>query len=135
MLIYFTMKVLAPTRLTGNVLLVHETIDQVKKGRKAWQYNAGQRRVPQVAYDGPGFASDGQRTADNYDMYNGAPDKYNWTLVGKQELYIPYNAFELGSKERTYADILNAGHLNPEHTRYELHRVWVVDAELKDGER
>lgn len=138
MLIYFTMKVLAPTRLTGNVLLVHETIDQVKEGRKAWQYNAGQRRVrraPQVAYDGPGFASDGQRTADNYDMYNGAPDKYNWTLVGKQELYIPYNAFELGSKERKYEDILKAGHLNPEHTRYELHRVWVVDAELKDGER
>lgn len=138
MLVYFTMEVLAPSRLTGNVLLVHETIDQVKEGRKAWLYNAGQRRVrraPQVAYDGPGFAADGQRTADNYDMYNGAPDKYNWTLVGKQELYIPYNSFELGSKERKYKDLLTAGHLNPEHTRYELHRVWVVDAELKEGER
>lgn len=138
MLFYFTMKALAPARLTGNVLLVHETLDQVKEARKSWVYNAGQRRVrraPQVSYDGPGFAADGQRTSDNFDMYNGAPDKYNWNLVGKQELYIPYNSFKLGSKELKYKDILQPGHLNPEHTRYELHRVWVVDAELKEGER
>ncbi len=138
MLFYFTMKALAPARLTGNVLLVHETLDQVKEARKSWVYNAGQRRVrraPQVSYDGPGFAADGQRTSDNFDMYNGAPDKYNWNLIGKQELYIPYNAFDLASKELKYEDILQPGHLNPEHTRYELHRVWVVEAELKEGER
>jgi hypothetical protein len=74
------------------VLLVHETLDQVKEPRLAWIYNAGQRRVrraPQVSYDGPGTAADGLRTSDNLDMYNGAPDRYDWKLVGKKELYIP----------------------------------------------
>lgn len=86
-LFYFLQEVLAPARLTGTVLLVHETINQVKEGRRAWIYNAGQRRVrraPNVAYDGPGTAADGLRTSDNLDMYNGAPDKYNWELKGKK---------------------------------------------------
>ncbi|TKB57509.1 DUF1329 domain-containing protein [Ferrimonas aestuarii] len=137
-LFYYTLEVLEPSRLTGNVLLVHETMDQVKEARRAWVYNAGQRRVrraPQVAYDGPGFAADGQRTSDQLDMYNGAPDKYNWELKGKQELYIPYNAFRLANKELSYDDILLPGHLNPEHLRYELHRVWVVEGTVKDDER
>lgn len=138
MLFYYTQQVLAPARLTGNILLVHETIDQVKEPRKAWVFNAGQRRVrkaPQVAYDGPGFASEGQRTTDNFDMYNGAPDRYEWKLLGKKEIYIPYNSYKLADKTLKYKDIIQAGHLNPEFTRHELHRVWVVEATLKDGER
>ncbi|MEH6577955.1 MAG: DUF1329 domain-containing protein [Amphritea sp.] len=135
---YYTQKVKSPPRLTGNVLLVHETLDQVKQPRQAWRYNAGQRRVrraPQVAYDSPGQATDGQRTSDQLDMFNGAPDRYNWNLLGKQELYIPYNAFKLASKDHSYRDIVRPGHLNPELTRYELHRVWKVEATLKEGER
>ena len=137
-LFYFKQDVVSPARLAGNVLLVHETLDQVKEPRKAWVYNAGQRRVrraPQVAYDGPGTASDGMRTADNFDMYNGAPDRYDWKLIGKQELYIPYNSFELNSGDVKYDDIINAGHINQDLTRYELHRVWKVEATLKDGKR
>src|SRR5690554_2048028 len=79
-LFYFKQSITAPARLAGNVLLVHETLDQVAEPRRAWLYNAGQRRVrraPQVAYDGPGTAADGMRTSDNRDMYNGAPDRYN----------------------------------------------------------
>lgn len=137
-LFYFTQQVLAPARLTGNILLVHETINQVKEPRRAWLFNAGQRRVrkaPQVAYDGPGFASEGQRTTDNYDMYNGAPDRYEWKLLGRTELYIPYNSYKLADKKLKYTDIIRPGHINPELTRHELHRVWVVEATLKDGER
>jgi len=135
---YFTQKVEAPARLTGNVLLIHETINQVKQGRQAWVYNAGQRRVrraPQVAYDAPGTAADGLRTADNLDMYNGAPDRYDWKLVGKQELYIPYNNFKLAARDLKYGDIIQPGHLKSDLLRYELHRVWVVEATLKPGER
>ena len=91
-LTFFKQSVTAPARLAGNVLLVHETLDQVKEPRLAWIYNAGQRRVrraPQVAYDGPGTASDGLRTSDNFDMFSGAPDRYDWKLVGKKEMYIP----------------------------------------------
>jgi len=137
-LFYFKQQVLAPARLAGNVLLVHETLDQVKEPRLAWLYNAGQRRVrraPQVSYDGPGTASDGLRTSDNFDMYNGAPDRYDWKLVGKQELYIPYNSYKLNSKALKYDEIIRPGHLNPEHTRYELHRVWKVEATIKEGQR
>src|SRR5690554_8111524 len=70
-LFYFKQVITAPSRLAGNVLLVHETLDQVAEPRRAWLYNAGQRRVrraPQVAYDGPGTAADGMRTSDNLDM-------------------------------------------------------------------
>ncbi|MEC8988100.1 MAG: DUF1329 domain-containing protein, partial [Verrucomicrobiota bacterium] len=64
---YFEQKVTAPARLAGTILMVHETLDQVKESRRAWVYNTGQRRVrraPQVAYDNPGTASDGMRTSD-----------------------------------------------------------------------
>lgn len=135
---YFKQIVTAPARLAGNVLLVHETIDQVKEPRRAWIYNAGQRRVrraPQVGYDGPGTATDGLRTTDNFDMYNGAPDRYNWKLIGKQEMYVPYNSYKLDDKALTYADVVKPGHLASEYKRYELHRVWKVEATLKDGQR
>ncbi len=137
-LFYYKQRVTAPARLAGNVLLVHETIDQVKEPRLAWQYNAGQRRVrraPQVSYDGPGTASDGMRTADNSDMFNGSPDRYDWKLIGKKELYIPYNSYRLESPKLKYADILKPGHINQDVARYELHRVWEVEGTLKPGER
>lgn len=137
-LFYFKQKVTAPSRLAGNVLLVHETLDQIKEPRMAWLYNAGQRRVrraPQVSYDGPGTAADGLRTSDNLDMYNGAPDRYEWKLNGKKEIYISYNNYELDSPKLKYDDIIKAGHINQDLTRYELHRVWHVTATLKAGER
>ncbi|MCW3150840.1 DUF1329 domain-containing protein [Stutzerimonas stutzeri] len=137
-LLFFKQRVTAPSRLAGNVLLVHDSLDQVKDPRQAWIYNAGQRRVrraPQVAYDGPGTASDGMRTTDNFDMFSGAPDRYDWKLVGKKELYIPYNSFEIASSDLKYDDIIKAGHVNQDLARYELHRVWEIEANLKSGER
>lgn len=132
----FKQSVTEPARLAGTALLVHETMDQVKTPRQAWTYNTGQRRVrraPNVAYDAPGTASDGLRTTDDFDMFNGSPDRYTWKLVGKQELYIPYNSYKLHSKDAKYADILKPGHINPEYVRWEKHRVWVVEAALKSG--
>ncbi len=137
-LFYFKQEVTAPARLAGTVLLVHETLDQVKEPRKAWIYNAGQRRVrqaPQVSYDGPGTAADGLRTSDNLDMFNGAPDRYDWKLEGKKELYIASNAFKLDDPKLKYADIIKAGHINQDLARYELRRVWHVVATLKPGQR
>lgn len=68
-------------------------------------------------------------------MFNGAPVRYNWTLKGKQELLIPYNDYRLHSDKVKYDEILQPGHINPELVRYEKHRVWVVEANLKDGMR
>ncbi len=137
-LFFYKQSIQAPARLEGNVLLVHENIDQVAEPRAAWVYNAGQRRVrraPDVAYDGPGTGSDGLRTADDLDMYNGAPDRYDWKLIGKQEMYIGSNAYKLADKSLKYKDILKPGHTNPDLLRYELRRVWVVEATLKSGAR
>lgn len=135
-LIFFKQAVTAPARLAGTILLAQETMDQVKEPRRAWVYNAGRRRVtraPNVAYDNPGTAADGQRTSDQFDMFNGAPDRYEWTLVGKKEMLVPYNSYRLHSDKVKNTDILKPLHINPELARYELHRVWVVDAKLKPG--
>ena len=126
----------APARLAGQILLVHETVDQTKEPRSAWTYNPGQRRVrlaPNVAYDNPGTAADGLRTNDDFGMYNGATDRYDWKLVGKKELYVPYNSYRMDVPSVKYSDLLKPGHINPDLARYELHRVWVVDATLKPG--
>ena len=126
----------APPRLAGYILLVHETVNQVKEPRSAWTYNPGQRRVrlaPNVGYDNPGTAADGLRTNDDFGMYNGATDRYDWKLVGKKEMYVPYNSYRLDDPKYKYSDILKAGHINQDLARYELHRVWVVDSTLKPG--
>lgn len=137
-ILLFKQEVVSPARLAGEILLVHETLNQITEPRAAWVYNPGQRRVrraPNVSYDNPGTASDGIRTNDQFDMFNGATDRYNWKLAGKKEIYVPYNSYKLHSDSLKYKDILTPLHLNPEHLRYELHRVWVVEATLKDGAR
>ena len=128
----------SPARLAGEVLLVHETLDQSKEHRRAWIYNPGQRRVrraPNVAFDNPRTASDGLATSDQLDLFNGSPERYNWTLVGRKEILVPYNSYKLHSNQLKYSDILKPLHINQEYVRYELHRVWVVDAVLKEGTR
>ena len=137
-MVLFKQKVVAPARLAGDLLLVHETMNQAREPRRAWTYNPGQRRVrraPNVAYDNPGTTSDGLRTADQFDMFNGAVDRYDWKLVGKREMYVPYNSYKLHSDRLAFTDILKPLHVNPEHLRYELHRVWVLEATLKEGAR
>jgi hypothetical protein len=133
---YFIQETVAPARLAGEVLLVQETLDQSIENRRAWVYNPGQRRVrraPNVAFDNPGTNSDNLRTSDQFDMYNGSPERYDWTLVGKKEMLVPYNAYKLDSNTLKYTDILKKNHINPDLARYELHRVWVVDSKLKAG--
>ncbi|HEY8510088.1 MAG TPA: DUF1329 domain-containing protein [Steroidobacteraceae bacterium] len=133
---FFIQETIAPARLAGEILLVHETLDQSRENRKAWVYNPGQRRVrraPNVAFDNPGTNADNLRTSDQFDMYNGSPERYDWKLVGKREIYVPYNSYKLHSNTVKYSDILKKNHINQDLARYELHRVWVVDSTLKPG--
>lgn len=137
-LTYFLQLVQAPARLAGDVLLVHETLDQVKNPRQAWIYNPGQRRVrkaPNVGYDNPGAGTDGLRSYDMTDMFNGALDRYVWRHEGKRELLMPYNAYKMHREGTTFEEFVRPGHLNPELFRYELHRVHVITAALKPGAR
>jgi hypothetical protein len=137
-LFYFKQVVTQPARLAGTALLVKETMDQEALPRQAWTYNTGQRRVrkaPNIAFDTPGTVADGLRTTDDFDMFNGSPVRYNWELIGKKEMYIPYNDYKLHSDSLKYDQILKPGHINPDLVRWEKHRVWEVKATLKEGMR
>jgi hypothetical protein len=135
---YFYQVVESPARLAGQALLVHEALDATKSPRQAWVYNPGQRRVrkaPNVGWDNPGTASDGLRTNDMQDMFNGGMDRYTWKLVSKKEMYIPYNSYKVHAGSMNYNDLVKPGTLNPNYMRYELHRVWVVEAAIAAGKR
>jgi Protein of unknown function (DUF1329) len=135
-LAYFMRETLAAARPPGEVLLVQEPLDQRREERRAWIYNPGQRRVrraPQIAFDNPAANADNLRTNDQFDMYNGSPQRYDWKLLGKQAMYVPYNSYRLQSAQLKDSDLLHANHINQDYARYELHRVWVVDATLKPG--
>jgi hypothetical protein len=131
---YFT----EPATLRGTIFLVHEPVDQVAEQRSAWIYNAGQRRVrraPDLAYDGVNDGSEGMIVTDQVDAYNGAPDRFEWKLLGKREIYVPYNTYKLSDKTLKYKSIIGNHTINADLVRYELHRVWVVEGTLKAGQR
>ncbi|XOZ33805.1 DUF1329 domain-containing protein [Halomonadaceae bacterium KBTZ08] len=137
-LFYYLSQTTSPPRLAGGAVLIHETLNQVKEPRRAWGYNAGQRRVrraPNLAYDSPIAAADGLRTADETDLFNGALDRYNWRHRGVQQFYIPYNNYKIAQEGLSYDRILGTHHLNPDLQRWERHRVHVVEANLKPEER
>lgn len=128
----------APATLDGQVYLVHEPVDQVKASRSSWIYNAGLRRVrraPDFSYDNILDGSEGMFTTDQHWGFNGATDRYDWNLVGKKEMYVPYNTYRIGDKKLKYADILDKNTVKSDLMRYELHRVWVIEATLKADQK
>jgi hypothetical protein len=134
--IWFVAYTSAPARRAGNVVLVHETLNMAKEGRKAWTYSPGTRRVrraPNIAYDNPVTNGDGLGTSDQYDGYNGAPDRYDWTVAGKAEKLSQQNNYQ--AVLTPYEELLQAGHANQDVMRYEMRRQWVVEGNLKGDAR
>jgi len=134
--IYFVAHTSAPARFAGNVVLVHETLNMAKEGRKAWTYSPGTRRVrraPNIAYDNPMTNGDGMGTSDQYDGYNGAPDRYDWRVVGKQAKLSQQNNYR--AILTPYDSLLQQGHTNPDAHRYEVRRQWVIEGNLKSTAR
>ncbi len=133
---YVHVEVIEPQRSKGQIVIVHEALDQVTNERQAWAYMPGSRRVrraPTVGFDtpdGPG----GLVTVDDALGFNGAMYKYDWKLIGKKEIYIPYHNYKF-DLEKSYDKLLMLGHVNPDFMRYELHRVWIVEANLKPDTR
>ncbi|MFC5698390.1 DUF1329 domain-containing protein [Pseudomonas sp. GCM10022186] len=126
-----------PARRAGEAILVQDAVNPLKQPRRGWQYLPGQRRVklaPDIAYDTPNPGSSGSSTYDDAWVFNGALDRYDFKLLGKKEMYVPYNTYKLNYHEKA-ADITTPNHVNPDLVRWELHRVWVVEATLKPGKR
>lgn len=118
--------------------MIHESLQPLRKPRQAWIYLAGERRMrrtPSTAYDSPLFNSEGIRVADEIDIFNGSLDRYDWELVGKREMLIPYNNQALRYNRCDNIQNLQPNHLSPKMMRFEKHRVWVVDARLKENQR
>lgn len=131
-------KTLAPASLTGRGTLVLEPIDQTRDPRKVWLYTPGLRQLVLQANYGyalPAPNTDALRTVDQFELFSGPTDRYDWTLLGKREMYIPYNAYRVHSDAVPVKRIVGRNHLDPDLLRYELHRVWVVEAVLKAGEK
>jgi len=127
---------LDPPQLAGTLYLLWEPINPVVESRASWSLDPNTlrlRREPYRGYDEYEPSTGGLRTSDEYDGWNGAPDRYNWRLVGKRETFIAYNSYRLSDKKLKYADIVKPSNPNPDFLRYELHRVWVVEATLRPG--
>lgn len=127
--------VASPARDAGEGTLAIEYLNSVEKPRKAWTYDPGERRArraPNLAFDTPERP---MNVIDDYDMFSGSPERYSWTLLGKQEIYVPYNNNGLNSINHSVEKVFAAPVINPELTRYELHRVWVIEANVKPDSR
>lgn len=125
----------SPPARNGEILLVHYFLGN--KANNGWMYFPGQRRVrrlPALEYDNPVPGFENLETADQYPMFAGALDRYDWKLVGKQEMYIPYNNYKFVSK-RKMSEVYQGLYPNRDLMRYELHRVWKIEATVKPGMR
>jgi hypothetical protein len=137
---FYALKVyyVGPARHVGESFLIIDPIDSYAQSRKAWQYLPGQRRTklaPDLSFDTPFSAFGGQITWDDLFLFSGSMERYNFKIIGKKEVYLPYNDYKMLYWSDIEKDLLKANHVNPDLVRWELHRVWVVEATLKPGKR
>jgi hypothetical protein len=126
----------APARRKGEIIVAVEPANFSTKTRAAWLYMAGQRRIrtaPSIDHDNPDPSFAGLATYDDHFCFTGSPERFDWKLVGKKEIFIPYSNYARSLYKQK--ELFHAKHHNPEHMRWELHRVWEVEATLKEGSR
>jgi Protein of unknown function (DUF1329) len=127
----------APDRYNGGAIIVIDAVNPAEKARIVYQYIPGQRRVrlvSDIAFDLPDSGTSGALTYDDVDIFNGSMERFDFRLMGKKEMIVPYNDYRL-LYQTSIDEMALPGHLNPDHVRWELHRVWVVEATLKPEKR
>jgi len=90
------------------------------------------RRAPTMTNGGQ--INGAESTMDETGLeFRGTVNHWDWKLIGKKEMYIAYNNYDLFPPDTEDEDECWAMDINPERIRYELHRVWVVEGTLKEG--
>lgn len=134
---YFYNKWLAPPREAGTVSVGSQPNDFSMDKTHAWQYSPGTRRTrraPEIGFDHP-VPPAGMHTVDDNYIFNGSPERYDWKLIGKREIYVPYHNFRINDPAIKLSELLAPDTINPDYMRYELHRVWIIEGHLKPGLR
>ncbi len=127
----------APAYSAGEKTLILGPRDPINDETQGWTYFTGQRRlrkIPNVQYDVPFPFTSGNTNYDDSFGFNGATDRYDWKLAGKKEMFIPYNNNDI-AHVADLDKLMGPQYVNPDHVRFELHRVWVIDGTLKQGAR
>lgn len=130
--------ILLPERDRGMTTVSREPVNFSFGKRLAWRYDPNTRQVrqlPTYGYDDPMGGSSGKMMIDQDRLMNGDPSRFEWSMLGKREMFIPANSYRLHASTVQYADLLTRRHANPDFMRYELRRVWVLVGKLKTGQR
>jgi hypothetical protein len=134
---YIMTYVTEPARDKGLITSIFEPVDYSANDRVVWRYLPGLRRVrraPTVGFDtpdGPG----GLKTVDEVRGFNGSMERFDWKFIGREEMFIPYHNYRFDDPAVDYDTLLTRFHANPDYMRYELKRVWIAEATLKEGQR
>lgn len=133
MAVYFSIE--SPAALAGQAFVQRQYFD---KDSETYYYFPGQRRVrrmPAYTHDAPLIGFENQYLIDDSNMFNGSLDRFDWKLVGKKEMIVPYDAFGMYAFKSKLHDVATPNGIAADHRRYEVHRVWIVEATLKPSAR
>ncbi len=132
----FTTKLLAPAASAGGATLAMQPVNPTLQAPRNFQYLVGQRRTreaPQLQYDTPNYFTSGIGDFDEFQVFFGPLDEYDFKLLGKKEMYVPYNMNKVLTLPAS--QVLKPYFYDPDSSRWELHRVWVVEMTVKAGKR
>jgi hypothetical protein len=127
---------LAPANIRGQQIDAWNYTEPAVNAEQVWEVLQGQgriRKAPEVSFDTPSQFLDGVANYDEYYGFSNSLEKYNWRYITKKEMYVPYNCNGLANSP--YQPALLTRFINPDLVRWELHRVWQVEATLAPGER
>jgi len=123
MLAYYTY----PADEAGTTYLTYGYLDDDRL-EDAWIYLPGLRRVRRAPSLTGGGQLDGESTMDDLGYeFRGPVNDWNWKLLGKREMYIPVNNYDMWQVGSPDEEECLAGDINPANLRYELRRVWAVE--------
>ena len=127
-----------PARRAGEALMIVDPLDIGTEGPPRLELPARpaprEGRARPVATTRPTPAPPAPRpsTTPSSSTARWTASTSSWSA--RRRCYVPYNAYGAVYQAKQ-DDLLKPNHLNPDLVRWELHRVWVVEATLREGKR